>query len=81
MLSPQGQPINKTVFVAFYQGENLKSRLKKVCTGYHATLYTCPSSVSERDGVVRELRIRLEDLNVVSTLETQVCECCTLAGV
>ncbi|KAK3917376.1 V-type proton ATPase 116 kDa subunit a1 [Frankliniella fusca] len=60
-----GQPINKTVFVAFYQGENLKSRLKKVCTGYHATLYTCPSSVSEREGVVRELRIRLEDLNVV----------------
>lgn len=31
-----GNPLYKTVFVAFFQGEQLKSRIKKVCTGYHA---------------------------------------------
>lgn len=64
-ICPQGQAIRKNVFVAFYQGDNLKSRLKKVCTGYHASLYNCPSSVSEREAIINELRVRLEDLNVV----------------
>lgn len=31
-----GNPLYKAVFVAFFQGEQLKSRIKKVCTGYHA---------------------------------------------
>ncbi|XP_034243937.1 V-type proton ATPase 116 kDa subunit a-like isoform X2 [Thrips palmi] len=60
-----GQQIRKNAFVAFFQGEQLKSRLKKICTGYHASLYTCPSSLSEREAVIKELRVRVEDLNVV----------------
>lgn len=57
--------MNKTVFVAFFQGEQLKSRIKKVCAGFHATLYPCPSSKSERDEMVQGVRTRLEDLNLV----------------
>lgn len=60
-----GQDVRKNVFVAFYQGDNLKTRLKKVCVGYHASLYNCPSSVSEREGIINELRIRLEDLKII----------------
>lgn len=58
----------KTVFVAFFQGEQLKSRIKKVCAGFHATQYQCPSTVQERDEMLKGVRTRLEDLNLVSAI-------------
>ncbi|GFG30107.1 hypothetical protein Cfor_09516 [Coptotermes formosanus] len=60
-----GNEIFKTVFVAFFQGEQLKSRVKKVCTGFHASLYPCPSDVAEREEMVKGVRTRLEDLKMV----------------
>ncbi|XP_063377236.1 V-type proton ATPase 116 kDa subunit a 1 [Cydia fagiglandana] len=60
-----GNEIYKTVFVAFFQGEQLKSRIKKVCTGFHASLYPCPPSNGERQDMVKGVRTRLEDLNMV----------------
>ncbi|CAG9559803.1 unnamed protein product [Danaus chrysippus] len=60
-----GNEIYKTVFVAFFQGEQLKSRIKKVCTGFHASLYPCPPSNTERLDMVKGVRTRLEDLNMV----------------
>lgn len=66
MQFPQGNEIYKTVFVAFFQGEQLKSRIKKVCTGFHASLYPCPPSNVERQDMVKGVRTRLEDLNMVS---------------
>ncbi|CAO1419941.1 unnamed protein product [Diamesa serratosioi] len=60
-----GNELYKTVFVAFFQGEQLKSRIKKVCTGYHASLYPCPSVPEERDEMLKGVLTRLEDLNMV----------------
>jgi len=60
-----GNEIFKSVFVAFFQGEQLKSRVKKVCTGYHATMYPCPNDVAERQEMVKGVRTRLEDLKMV----------------
>lgn len=60
-----GSKIYKTVFAAFFQGEQLKTRIKKVCTGYHASLYPCPSAADEREEMVKGVRTRLEDLNMV----------------
>lgn len=60
-----GNPLYKTVFVAFFQGEQLKSRIKKVCAGYHASLYPCPSAHDEREDMVKGVRARLEDLRMV----------------
>ncbi|XP_069674847.1 V-type proton ATPase 116 kDa subunit a 1-like isoform X2 [Periplaneta americana] len=60
-----GNEIYKTVFVAFFQGEQLKSRVKKVCTGFHASLYPCPSAYTEREEMVKGVRTRLEDLTMV----------------
>ncbi|XP_014245398.1 V-type proton ATPase 116 kDa subunit a-like isoform X2 [Cimex lectularius] len=66
LLDPStGNLLSKTVFVAFYQGEQLKSRVKKVCAGFHATLYPCPCTLSERNTMVQEVKTRLEDLNLV----------------
>ncbi|CAD7084738.1 unnamed protein product [Hermetia illucens] len=60
-----GHPIYKTVFVAFFQGEQLKNRIKKVCSGFHASLYPCPSAHSEREEMVKGVCTRLEDLKLV----------------
>ncbi|XP_054279427.1 V-type proton ATPase 116 kDa subunit a 1 isoform X2 [Macrosteles quadrilineatus] len=60
-----GNPIWKTVFVAFFQGEQLKSRVKKVCSGFHASFYPCPSTSAERNDMVKGVKARLEDLNLV----------------
>lgn len=57
--------MHKTVFAAFFQGEQLKTRIKKVCAGFHASLYTCPNTKSERIELQNGLRTRLEDLNLV----------------
>ncbi|XP_063909634.1 V-type proton ATPase 116 kDa subunit a 1-like [Zophobas morio] len=60
-----GNEIHKTVFVAFFQGEQLKTRIKKVCAGFHASLYTCPSNFQERSEMLKGVCTRLEDLNLV----------------
>ncbi|KAL0133301.1 hypothetical protein PUN28_000806 [Cardiocondyla obscurior] len=60
-----GNEIYKTAFVAFFQGEQLKSRIKKVCTGFHASLYPCPTSHAERQDMLKGVRTRLEDLKMV----------------
>lgn len=53
------------MFVAFFQGEELKNRIKKVCTGFHASLYPCPNASDERDEMLKGVLTRLEDLNMV----------------
>ncbi|XP_026477374.1 V-type proton ATPase 116 kDa subunit a-like isoform X2 [Ctenocephalides felis] len=60
-----GNEIYKTVFVAFFQGEELKTRLKKVCTGFHASLYPCPSVPAEREDMLMGVKTRLADLKMV----------------
>ncbi|KAH8353069.1 hypothetical protein KR084_008671 [Drosophila pseudotakahashii] len=60
-----GRPVLKTVFVAFFQGEQLKQRIKKVCSGYHAAVYPCPSSHPERLEMIKDVNVRLEDLKLV----------------
>ena len=57
--------MHKMAFVAFFQGEQLKSRIKKVCSGFHASLYPCPNSHVERMDMLKGVRTRLEDLNLV----------------
>ncbi|XP_075147508.1 V-type proton ATPase 116 kDa subunit a1-like isoform X5 [Haematobia irritans] len=60
-----GSAIYKTVFVVFFQGEQLRSRVKKICTGFHASMYPCPNEHSERTEMIKGLRTRLDDLKVV----------------
>lgn len=64
-----GNQLYKTVFVAFFQGEQLKSRIKKVCAGFHASLYPCPHAHSERQEMLAGVKTRLEDLSMVRSCE------------
>ncbi len=43
-----GLGLHKTVFMVFFQGEALKAKVKKICEGYHATIYPCPERASDR---------------------------------
>lgn len=61
-----GDPVMKSVFVVFYQGEQLNSRIKKVCDGFHAKRYAMPSSKEERREMAIAVLTRLEDLRVVA---------------
>jgi len=62
-----GETLYKVVFVIIFQGEELKGRVKKICEGFHASVYPCPQSPSER----REMKIgvssRLDDLHTILT--------------
>ncbi|XP_061395109.1 V-type proton ATPase 116 kDa subunit a1-like [Musca vetustissima] len=60
-----GSVMYKTVFVVFFQGEQLRSRVKKICTGFHASMYPCPEDHFERNDMIKGLRTRLDDLKVV----------------
>jgi hypothetical protein len=64
----QGHQIFKTVFVAFFQGEQLKSRVRKVCAGFHASVYPCPSQADERAATLQGVRTRLADLSMVNPI-------------
>lgn len=60
-----GDEVLKSVFVIFFQGEQLKSRVKKICEGFRATLYPCPDQAADRREMAVGVMQRLEDLNTV----------------
>ncbi|XP_014669028.1 PREDICTED: V-type proton ATPase 116 kDa subunit a isoform 1-like [Priapulus caudatus] len=60
-----GDQVNKCVFIILFQGEQLKSRVKKICEGFRATLYPCPDSPAERREMAIGVMTRIEDLNIV----------------
>lgn len=60
-----GDEVYKSVFVIFFQGEQLKSRVKKICEGFRATLYPCPDQAADRRAMAVGVMQRLEDLNTV----------------
>ncbi|XP_078726597.1 V-type proton ATPase 116 kDa subunit a 1-like isoform X2 [Lampetra fluviatilis] len=61
----EGDKMQKSVFILFYQGEQLKGRAIKICEGFRATLYPCPESPQERSQMVAGVGTRLDDLNSV----------------
>ncbi|XP_076459506.1 V-type proton ATPase 116 kDa subunit a 1-like isoform X2 [Babylonia areolata] len=60
-----GDLVFKDVFVIFFQGEQLKNKVKKICEGFKASLYPCPETPQERESMLRGVVTRLEDLKTV----------------
>nr|XP_050034126.1 V-type proton ATPase 116 kDa subunit a 1-like isoform X3 [Dermacentor andersoni] len=60
-----GDQVYKTVFIIFFQGEQLKTRVKKICEGFRATLYPCPETPGDRREMSIGVMTRIEDLNTV----------------
>uniref|UniRef100_A0A670J943 V-type proton ATPase subunit a n=1 Tax=Podarcis muralis TaxID=64176 RepID=A0A670J943_PODMU len=59
--------MKKNVFIIFYQGEQLRQKIKKICEGFRATVYPCPESAGERREMAAGVNTRIEDLNTVIT--------------
>ena len=53
------------MFVVFFQGEQLKTRVQKICEGFRANVYPSPENPNERRELTMGVMTRLEDLKVV----------------
>uniref|UniRef100_A0A1B6KFA1 V-type proton ATPase subunit a n=1 Tax=Graphocephala atropunctata TaxID=36148 RepID=A0A1B6KFA1_9HEMI len=60
-----GNTVPKTVFIIFFQGEQLKNRVKKICEGFRATIYPCPEAPADRRDMSIGIMTRIEDLKTV----------------
>ncbi|XP_037885704.1 V-type proton ATPase 116 kDa subunit a1 isoform X3 [Glossina fuscipes] len=60
-----GDQVHKSVFIIFFQGDQLKIRVKKICEGFRATLYPCPEAPTDRREMAMGVMTRIEDLNTV----------------
>ncbi|CAJ0604918.1 unnamed protein product [Cylicocyclus nassatus] len=55
----------KAVFMLFFSGEQLRSRVTRICSGFHATTYTCPESPSERAHLLSQISTQVGDMESV----------------
>ncbi|XP_069004767.1 V-type proton ATPase 116 kDa subunit a isoform X3 [Embiotoca jacksoni] len=60
-----GDQVHKSVFMIFFQGDQLKIRVKKICEGFRATLYPCPETPQERKEMLAGVNARIDDLQMV----------------
>ncbi|CAC5402301.1 ATPeV0A [Mytilus coruscus] len=57
----KGDGIHKSVFIIFFQGDQLKSRVRKICEGFKATLYPCPENPQERNEMLNGVLNQTKD--------------------
>ncbi|XP_043860700.1 V-type proton ATPase 116 kDa subunit a1 isoform X5 [Dromiciops gliroides] len=60
-----GDYVQKSVFIIFFQGDQLKNRVKKICEGFRASLYPCPETPQERKEMASGVNTRIDDLQMV----------------
>jgi V-type H+-transporting ATPase subunit a len=66
LLDPDsGSRVQRSVFLVFYQGEQLKVRVNKICEGFHAATFPCPEKASDRRDMMYGVQTRLQDLSTV----------------
>ncbi|KAK6488269.1 V-type proton ATPase 116 kDa subunit a-like isoform X1 [Huso huso] len=59
------EEVKKNAFIIYFQGEQLKLKIKKICDGFRASVYPCPENANERRETVTGVNTRLEDINIV----------------
>uniref|UniRef100_G1PB06 V-type proton ATPase subunit a n=1 Tax=Myotis lucifugus TaxID=59463 RepID=G1PB06_MYOLU len=65
------EEMKKNMFIIFYQGEQLRQKIRKICEGFRATIYPCPEPAAERKEMLAGINTRLEDLVTVSYTQTE----------
>uniref|UniRef100_A0A8L8KU62 V-type proton ATPase subunit a n=1 Tax=Heligmosomoides polygyrus TaxID=6339 RepID=A0A8L8KU62_HELPZ len=56
---------DKAVFILFFSGEQLRTRVKKICSGFHGTIYNCPELPSERAHLLAQINSQVNDMQSV----------------
>jgi len=59
--------IHKNVFIIFCQGEQLRSKVRKICEAFGAKLYPCPETAENRRELSQQVAQRVSDLNSVTS--------------
>ncbi|XP_065752564.1 V-type proton ATPase 116 kDa subunit a 1 isoform X16 [Phocoena phocoena] len=59
-----GDYVHKSVFIIFFQGDQLKNRVKKICEGFRASIYPCPETPQERKEMASGVNTRIDDLQM-----------------
>uniref|UniRef100_A0A2K5Y7X7 V-type proton ATPase subunit a n=1 Tax=Mandrillus leucophaeus TaxID=9568 RepID=A0A2K5Y7X7_MANLE len=76
-----GDYVHKSVFIIFFQGDQLKNRVKKICEGFRASLYPCPETPQERKEMASGVNTRIDDLQMVCRRLEGICFCtCSKPG-
>lgn len=63
--SETGEIVSKSVFIAFFHGDEIRMRIDKICTGFHMILHPFPIAQVDRRRMAIKLMKRIVDLNVV----------------
>ncbi|THD23979.1 V-type proton ATPase subunit a [Fasciola hepatica] len=61
----QGAKVHKAVFLVFFQGDQLRTRVKRICEGFHASVSPCPDSQTDRRNMTIDVMQKIEDLETV----------------
>ncbi|VDM53021.1 unnamed protein product [Angiostrongylus costaricensis] len=56
---------DKSVFILFFSGEQLRTRVKKICNGFHGTIYNCPENQNERAQLLIQIKGQINDMQSV----------------
>lgn len=66
ILDPQtSEPVVKSAFMVFFSGNEVKSKVAKICTAFAANLYDFPENPSDHNRVFHQVTDRLRDLDTV----------------
>nr|CBI70492.1 vacuolar ATPase a subunit [Haemonchus contortus] len=62
---------DKAVFILFFSGDQLRTRVQKICAGFHAVIYNCPENRVERAHLLAQINGQVGDMQSVisKTLE------------
>ncbi|KAK4606219.1 hypothetical protein RGQ29_000473 [Quercus rubra] len=55
-------PVEKTVFVVFFSGEQARTKILKICEAFGANCYPVPEDITKQRQITREVSLRLADL-------------------
>ncbi|XP_057435012.1 V-type proton ATPase subunit a3-like [Lotus japonicus] len=57
-----GDKVHKNVFVVFYSGEGVKSKIQKICDAFGANRYPFSDDLSKQFQLITEVSVKLEEL-------------------
>ncbi|XP_062376974.1 V-type proton ATPase 116 kDa subunit a 1 [Sardina pilchardus] len=61
----QEGPVKKVVFIIFIQGDHVRRKIRKICEGFHASLYPCPNKPTARKNMRVNVSTRISDLKMI----------------
>uniref|UniRef100_A0A1I7T9E3 V-type proton ATPase subunit a n=1 Tax=Caenorhabditis tropicalis TaxID=1561998 RepID=A0A1I7T9E3_9PELO len=56
---------DKSVFLLFFSGEHLRSKVMKICSGFQAKCYSIPEGLEERELLLNNIKLQANDMKAV----------------